>query len=93
MTELENIIELAREALSKNNTEKALSLLDTASIEQNDEVLFLKGEICFKLQNWGEALNHFNDFLAIHPANAKAESYCAIIQDILKFYHKDLYNP
>jgi len=56
-------------------------------------VLFLKGEIYFKLQRWGDALNQFSGFLEKSPSDNRAESYCLMIQNILGFYHKDLYNP
>ncbi|MCX6239374.1 MAG: hypothetical protein NTY07_17790 [Bacteroidia bacterium] len=93
MRELEINICEAKEALDQNLPEVALAILDKSAVANNGEVLFLKGEICFKLQKWGEALNHFSLYLEQYPSDQKAESYCAMIQNILGFYHKDLYNP
>lgn len=93
MRELELIIRAAKEALEQNRLEEALAILDQLSSENNGEALFLKGEIYFKLQEWGEALNHFSLFLEQFPSDKKAESYCVMIQNILGFYYKDLYNP
>ena len=93
MIQIEDIINQARAALEQNAHEKALAILSDQSILTNKEALFLKGEIYFKLQRWGEALNHFSLFLEQSPSDKKAESYCTMILNILGFYHKDLYNP
>jgi len=93
LEEFKKILVSAKEALEQNRTEDALTILNEASIADNGEVMFLKGEIYFKLQRWGEALNHFSMFLEQHPLDSKAKSYCVMIQNILGFYHKDLYNP
>jgi hypothetical protein len=83
----------AKKALEQNNPEEALVILDQISTEDNIETLFLKGEIYFKLQRWGEALNQFSLYLECFPEDKKATSYCRMIQNILGFYHRDLYNP
>ena len=90
---MEIIVERAKEALDQNRHEEALIILNEIAIANDGEVIFLKGEIYFKLQRWGEALNQFSLYLEQYPSDKKAESYCAMIQDILGFYHKDLYNP
>jgi len=92
MGELE-IINTAKKALAQHGPEEALAILDELSSENNGEAIFLKGEIYFKLQEWGESLNYFSLYLEQFPMNKKAKSYCIMIQDILDFYHKDLYNP
>ena len=93
MGESEIILNRAKAALEQNNMEDALTILDETAIAINGEAIFLKGEIFFKLQRWGESLNQFSLFLDQYPSDQKAESYCAMIQNILGFYHKDLYNP
>lgn len=93
MKELELNISAAQEAFDQNLPDVALAILDKITVANNGEVLFLKGEIYFKLQKWGEALNQFSSFLEQFPTDMKAKSYCIMIQDILGFYHKDLYNP
>lgn len=93
MSELEISLNAAKEFFSQNMPEEALTILDKLSADNNGEVIFLKGEIYFKLQKWGEALNHFSLFLEQFPTDTKAKSYCIMIQDILGFHHKDLYNP
>lgn len=93
MGELDISIKRAKKALDQNRHEEALIILNKVTIANNGEVIFLKGEIYFKLQRWGEALNQFSLFLEQYPLDKKAESYCAMIHNILGFYHKDLYNP
>lgn len=93
MSELDLSLGAAREFIDQNKPDQALAVLDKLAAYNNGEVIFLKGEIFFKLQNWGEALNHFSRFLEQFPSDKKAESYCIMIQNILDFYHKDLYNP
>jgi len=93
MSGIEEILSRAKKALELNQPEEALAILDQASAEKSAEVLYLKGEIYYKLQQWGEALNQFSSFLEQFPCDRKAESYCEMIRDILGFYHKDLNNP
>ena len=93
MIQINTILKSAKEALTENREEEALTILNKATVENSGEVIFLKGEIYFKLQRWGEALNQFLLFLELYPSDQKAKSYCTMIQNILGFYHKDLYNP
>ena len=93
MGEEEAILKSAKEALEQNRHEEALVILDKIVSKNNGEAIFLKGEIHFKLQQWGDALNQFSRYLDQYPSDTKAESYCILIQNILGFYHKDLYNP
>lgn len=93
MEEFEILLKSAKEALEQNRQEEALAILDRLVIGNNGEAIFMTGEIYFRLQRWGEALNHFSLYLEQYPSDPKAESYCAMIQNILGFYHKDLYNP
>lgn len=93
MGESETILNSAKEALEQNRHEEALKILEKLMIENNSDAIFMSGEIYFKLQRWGEALNQFSLFLEQYPSDPKAESYCVMIQNILGFYHKDLYNP
>ena len=93
MDDLEIIIHNAEVAVGQNRLEEALSFLDKPLLDSNADAIFLKGEIYFKLQKWGEALNWFSLFLEQFPTDIKAKSYCIMIHDILGFFHKDLYNP
>ena len=93
MSDLELIISAAKEVLELGQPEEALNILEKVADANNGEAIFMKGEIYFKLQKWGDALNQFSLYLDLFPSDTKAESYCVLIQNILVFYHKDLYNP
>ena len=93
MNDLKLILDTARKEIDLNRPEEALTILNQMSDKNLGEVIFMKGEIYFKLQKWGEALNQFSLYLEQFPSDKKAESYCIMIQDILGFFHKDLYNP
>lgn len=93
MIELEKSLNAAKEFLGQNRPDEALTILNKLSGYNDGEVIFLKGEIYFKLEKWGEALNHFSLFLEQYPTDTKAQSYCSMIRDILGFHYKDLYNP
>jgi tetratricopeptide (TPR) repeat protein len=93
MNDKEHLLNKAGILIEQGQPEEALKLLNLSVISNSEEALFLKGEICYKLQRWGDSLNYFSKFLDLYPTNDKALSYCALIQNILGFYHKDLYNP
>lgn len=93
MKKSEISLQTAREAFELRSPEEALEILEKLAGVPNGEMIFLKGEIYFKLQKWGESLNYFSLFLEQFPSNKKAESYCIMIQNILGFYNKDLLNP
>ena len=93
MIDSKAIIAKSKAAFDCGLAEEALAILDNQSIEISGDILFLKGEIYFKLQRWGDSLNQFSSYLELFPADRKALSYCLMIQNILGFYHKDLYNP
>jgi regulator of sirC expression with transglutaminase-like and TPR domain len=93
MDGLERTINEARNAIERNSYDEALAILNQELIANIGEIIFLKGEIYYRLQQWGNALNQFSTYLEQFPADKSAESYCGMIQNILGFYHKDLYNP
>ena len=93
MEDVDAIIISAKAKINEELPEEALVLLEKLDQTQNSEVLFLKGEICFKLEKWGEALNHFSFYHEQFPDNKKAVSYISMIQNILGFFHRDLLNP
>ncbi|MDR2935748.1 MAG: nicotinate (nicotinamide) nucleotide adenylyltransferase [Rikenellaceae bacterium] len=43
--------------------------------------------------DFGPALNDFSQALALDPGNAKALAYIEMLNEILAFRHKDIYNP
>lgn len=93
MIDIYDIVGQAKMAVAEGMPEKALLILNNHSNENSGEVIFLKGEIYFELQRWGESLNQFSAYLEQNPNDKQAESYIQMIQNILGFYHRDRYNP
>ena len=79
--------------LANGDPANALAILNTLTDVDSYEYQFLKGEILYKMQKWGDALNQFNYIIESYPEDVKAISYLSLINNILGFYHKDLYNP
>ena len=93
MIDIDKFIGEAKAAVESGRTEDAIGILDQLIIENYKEAVFMKGEIYFKLQLWGKALNEFSLYRDFFPDDKRADSYCLMIRNILGFYHRDLYNP
>ena len=93
MIENEKYINEAKIALENGFPEDALKILDQLENAGHHEAVFLKGEVYFKLQQWGIALNKFSHYKELEPDDQRSDSYCLMINNILGFYHRDLYNP
>ncbi len=83
----------AQEAFEQNKMEEALQIITYQIVLESKEVLFLKGEILYKLERWGESQNTFVRILELFPQDPRATAYIKMIKNILDFYHKDLLNP
>ena len=42
---------------------------------------------------WGPALNDFNAVLRTDAAHVEAQQFAQMVQEILEFRYKDIYNP
>ena len=60
---------------------------------ENADLLLLLGELIYAEGRMPEALNKFNAVLRIRPDNQKARKYVVMINNILGYYCKDLFNP
>lgn len=77
-----------------NPTEHMDRLTDRIEAGENDATLYIeRGKMHYGLNNWGAALNDFNRALQLDDANAEARQYVKMVQEILEFRHKDIYNP
>ncbi len=57
------------------------------------ESLLERGRLHFRLNEWGPALNDFNAVLRVDPGHKEAQESVDMIQEILTFRYKDIYNP
>ncbi len=52
-----------------------------------------RGKLYYRLNRWGDALNDFNQALTADPGYTEAQQYARMVQEILEFRYKDIYNP
>ena len=52
-----------------------------------------RGKLHYRLNEWGAALNDFNRVLQLDASHAEARQYVQMVQEILEFRYKDIYNP
>jgi tetratricopeptide (TPR) repeat protein len=91
--DIEIMIKSAREAFVNGDLELTLKILDNEKLLESAEACFLRGEAFYKSQKFGDSLNNFKKVLEINPENENAQTYVDMINNILNFYHKELYNP
>jgi nicotinate-nucleotide adenylyltransferase len=68
----------------------------TAQIEaepENTALYVERGKLHYSLSEWGAALNDFNRVLQLDDSHAEARQYAQMVQEILEFRYKDIYNP
>lgn len=59
---------------------------DTASLLE-------RGRLHYRMNEWGAALNDFNAVLRIDPGHEEARQFVEMVEEILAFRYKDIYNP
>lgn len=57
------------------------------------DLLLEHGKLHYRLNEWGAALNDFNRILQIDADHVEARQFIEMIQEILAFRYKDIYNP
>ena len=57
------------------------------------ELLLERGRLHYRMGEWGPALNDFNAVLRIDAAHVEARQFAQMVQEILEFRYKDIYNP
>lgn len=60
---------------------------------ENTALLLERGRLHYRMNGWGAALNDFNAVLRIDPGHKEAREFIGMIQEILSFRYKDIYNP
>lgn len=77
------------------NPEARMATL-TAQIDGGaaDATLYVeRGKLHYARNAWGAALNDFNRALQLDDSHAEARQYIYMVQEILEFRYKDIYNP
>lgn len=60
----------------------------------DDTALYIeRGRLHYRMGEWGPALNDFNAVLRIDAEHVEARQFARMVQEILEFRYKDIYNP
>lgn len=92
---MNNDLEKALAAYENGELEESLVLADFLLKSDADdcETLLLKAKILYKQQKWGDTLNVLNTILSNDPDHTAANNYKNMVIDIIRFWHKDNFNP
>ena len=64
-----------------------------ATEPDNTALLLERGQLHYRMNEWGAALNDFNAVVRLDPEHREARQFIDMIQEILAFRYKDIYNP
>lgn len=88
-----SIFQLINDALVSNNPHKAHRLISIAESEngKSAKLFYLQGKTYMKESKWGEAISCFNQAEALDP-KSPAHECRLMLNDIMAFFNKDMYN-
>lgn len=74
---------------------EAMRLLEqkVAEFPENADLWLIWGEMLYADGRMADALNKFNTVLRLEPEHSKAMNYVTMINNILGYYCKDMFNP
>ena len=84
---------IRRKGLWSPAARKAAQTAQIAAEPENTELYAERGKLHYRLNEWGAALNDFNRVLQLDASHAEARQYAQMVQEILEFRYKDIYNP
>ena len=84
---------IRRKGLWSPAARKAALTAQIAAEPENTELYTERGKLHYRLNEWGAALNDFNRVLQLDDSHAEARQYAQMVQEILEFRYKDIYNP
>jgi predicted sugar kinase len=92
LTEQQKLV-LVRQLLQNEKAEEASELFSGIVPQNTVEYWLVKGHLEQKFQNWGEALNAFQNVLGLDAQNSEAENSRKLIHSIINFWNPELFNP
>ncbi|MBQ0114900.1 MAG: tetratricopeptide repeat protein [Bacteroidales bacterium] len=87
-----------KELLDASRTDEAIAAADSlleggaADRQTMATAYYLRGNAYRQSGNWRMALNSYLESMDLDPDGPAADAY-RVVQEILAFYNKDLYNP
>ncbi len=88
-TKLDDVIKL----IEAQKVTEAMNLFTETEAEESVKYYLVKGILEQKFQNWGNAMNAFLKVLEFDPENTEAEHRLHIIQNIINFWNREMFNP
>ncbi|MCL3780908.1 hypothetical protein EMN47_10995 [Prolixibacteraceae bacterium JC049] len=83
-----------KDCFEQGDIQTAYEMVAAIEIEISDEnELLLCAEVCKKVQKIAEAINWYNRLLELIPDHPFAKTQVQMLNSILEFRYKDLYNP
>ena len=85
-------IEDIQSLIENDCPEQAIKALDTLipQTSKDDHLFYLRGKAYLKTSNWQKALENFLEAKYLNP-ESPAQEALAMTNQILEFYHKDVY--
>ncbi|MGQ7869275.1 tetratricopeptide repeat protein [Sunxiuqinia sp. sy24] len=91
----------------REELQRITELMDTSQLEQAQQQLihlieqqadcaqlhYLLGQTYYRQQQWGKAINAFNEVLALEPNHPDAQSQIDMANSILGYFTPDMFNP
>lgn len=84
---------IRRKGLWNPTARKSALTAQIAADPENTALYMERGKLHYRLNEWGAALNDFNRVLQADDSHAEARQYAQMVQEILEFRYKDIYNP
>jgi tetratricopeptide (TPR) repeat protein len=87
------LISRLRKAEGEEAILKGIKMLDEAIEAQpgDEDLFFMRAELFYKLNRYGEAMNDYNRVLEINRNNKEAAGKIDIIKTILRYHNTDIY--
>ena len=89
------MIQQAQTLVAEGRRPEAIALLEAALREEpaHEKAWLYLGELVYAEGRMADALNKFNTVLRLNPDNRQAANYVRMINGILGYYCKDMFNP
>lgn len=89
------MIQQAQTLVASGRRPEAIALLESALREEpaHEKAWLYLGELVYAEGRMADALNKFNTVLRLNPDNRQAANYVRMINGILGYYCKDMFNP
>ena len=84
---------IRRKGLWRAATRIAALGAQIAAEPENTALYVERGKLHYRMGEWGPALNDFNAALRIDAEHVEAKEFARMVQEILEFRYKDIYNP